>query len=94
MVQENHQEKLKIIIFQYIMLTYFISLNMNDPVVDEPCLQSRALRTLQGPMSVLVYKPCQQSRALQTLHSSMSVLVYKPYQDDLPYTDVTFTGIL
>ena len=32
MVQENHQEKLKIIIFQYIMLTYFISLNMNDPV--------------------------------------------------------------
>ena len=32
MVQENHQEKLKIIIFQYIMLTYFISLNMKDPV--------------------------------------------------------------
>jgi len=32
MVQENHQEKLKIITFQYTMLTHFISLNMNDPV--------------------------------------------------------------
>ena len=32
MVQEKYQDKLKIIIIQFIMLTYFLSVIMKDPV--------------------------------------------------------------
>ena len=55
MVQENHQEKLKIIIFQYIMLTYFISLNMNDPVVIP------RLYILSQVLPIVLVSPCQDS---------------------------------
>ena len=33
MVQEKHQDKLKTTIIQFIMLTYFLSVIMKDPVV-------------------------------------------------------------
>ena len=32
MVQENHQEELNVIVCQVIMLPYFLSVNMKDPV--------------------------------------------------------------
>ena len=32
MVQEKHQDKLKTTIIQFIMLTYFLSVIMKDPV--------------------------------------------------------------
>ena len=34
-VQEKHQDKLKTTIIQFIMLTYFLSVIMKDPVVVE-----------------------------------------------------------
>ena len=35
MVQEKHQDKLKTTIIQFIMLTYFLSVIMKDPVLSK-----------------------------------------------------------
>ena len=40
MVQEKYQDKLKIIIIQFIMLTYFLSVIMKDPVESDSSVNS------------------------------------------------------